>query len=270
VTGGATASGNTVTFNGTLAGQEPPNVQLAPGASPAGGYLPLSLFGTPPIAGVGDDTITNFTVPAFTYGGETYTSIGISSNGYVVVGGGSGPDNSLNNQNFPNPSRPNNVLALFWTDLNPAAAGVIRIDILTDGANDWIVVDWAAVREFSTAGNTHSFELWIGLNGDANPGEDISYAYGPNTGNGDLGFTSVGVENRFGNRGNNTYFNGTGTLPSNGTQLRVSSTPGAPGETKVITFQATGWSRGKWQNCAELTSPSIFGTSTACFNGRVQ
>ncbi len=37
---------------------------------PAGGYLPLSLFGIAPIAGVGDDTITNFNVPTFYYGGE--------------------------------------------------------------------------------------------------------------------------------------------------------------------------------------------------------
>jgi hypothetical protein len=80
----------------------------------------------------------------------------------------------------------------------------------------------------------------------------------------------VGVENRFGNRGNNIYFDGTGTLPTNGTQLQVTSTSGAPGETKVITFQAKGSKSGKWQNCAELTSPNFFGTNTACFSGKVK
>ncbi len=58
------------------------------GNGPAGGYLALSLFGIAPIAGVGDDTITNFTVPAFFYGGESYTSVGVVSNGYIVIGGG--------------------------------------------------------------------------------------------------------------------------------------------------------------------------------------
>ena len=105
----------------------PCDVNIAPGSSPAGGYLPLSLFGIPPVAGVGDDTITNFNVPAFFFAGDTYTQVGFSSNGYVVIGGGSGPDNSINNQNFPNPARPNNTLALFWTDLNPAGAGALRI-----------------------------------------------------------------------------------------------------------------------------------------------
>ena len=47
----------------------PPQVTLVTPAGPAGGYLPLSLFGIAPIAGVGDDTITNFNVPTFFYGG---------------------------------------------------------------------------------------------------------------------------------------------------------------------------------------------------------
>jgi subtilisin family serine protease len=259
---------NKVVFSGPLAGAEPPSVSIAPGASVAG-YLPLSAFGVPAIGGVGDDTITNFNVPAFTYAGETYSSLGVSSNGYVVIGGGSGPDNSINNQNFPNAARPNNVLAPFWTDLNPAAAGAVRITTLTDGADTWIVVDWDGVREFSTAGNTHRFEVWIGIDGDANSGEDISFAYGANTGNGDGGFLSVGVENRFGNRGQNTYFNGAGTLPANGTELRVSSGAPAPGETRTILYSVTGNALGNWTNCAELSSDSYFGIQTACISGKV-
>ena len=42
--------------------------------------------------GVGDDTITNFNVPTFYYGGEPYTRIGVVSNGYVVIGGGTAAD----------------------------------------------------------------------------------------------------------------------------------------------------------------------------------
>ena len=45
-------------------------------------------FGIAPIAGVGDDTITNFNVPTFHYGGEPYTRLGVVSNGYLVIGGG--------------------------------------------------------------------------------------------------------------------------------------------------------------------------------------
>jgi len=266
-TGGATISGNTVSWSGTVPGSTAPDVAIAPGSSPAGGYLPLSLFGIPPVAGVDDDTITNFNAPGFTFAGETYTRIGFSSNGFAVIGGGSGADNSINNQNFPNPSRPNNVLAPFWTDLNPGAAGAMRIGTLTDGSDTWIVVDWEAVREFSLP-RLNSFQIWIGVNGDANPGEDISYAYGTIQGNGDGGFLSVGAENKFGNRGQNTYYNGTGTLPSNGTQLRVTGTPGTSGS-KVITFQAMGNSQGTWRNCASLTADLLFGTAVSCFDGTV-
>jgi subtilisin family serine protease len=266
-TGGATISGNSVLWNGVVPGSTPPDVAIAPGSSPAGGYLPLSLFGIPPVSGVGDDTITNFNVPAFTFAGEAYTQVGFASNGYVVIGGGSGPDVSINNQNFPDPSRPNNVLAPFWTDLNPGAAGAMRIGTLTDGSDTWIVLDWEAVREFSLP-RLASFEIWIGLNSDANPGEDISYAYGTIQGNGDGGFLSVGAENRFGNRGGNTYYNGTGTLPSNGTQLSVTGTPGTSGS-KTITFQAKGISVGGWKNCASMTTDLTFGTIVSCFSGSV-
>jgi hypothetical protein len=224
---------------------------------------------------VGDDTLTNFNVPAFTYAGQTYTSVGFSSNGYVVIGGGTGADNSINNQNFPNSVQPNNTLAAFWTDLNPAAAGALRIATLSTNEpnpadrDTWIVLDWQGVREFSTASKLHSFEIWIGVNGDAHPAEDISYAYGANTGNGDGGFLSVGAENFNGTRGLNTYFNGTGTLPANGTQLRVTGTPGAAGGTHTVTFHAVGKKKGKWVNYAELTGNTFFGTNIARFPGEV-
>ena len=145
-----------LTFNGTLGGLQPPGVAIAPGTSPAGGYLPLSLFSVAPIGGVGDETIVNFNVPPFTYAGTTYTSIGVVSDGYVVVGGGTAADVEFINQNFPDPSPPNNVLAPFWTDLNPSSGGALRITTLTDGADTWIVVDYDAVREFSRTGETAS------------------------------------------------------------------------------------------------------------------
>lgn len=264
----ATELSNGLQFSGVLAPAQPPGVAVGPGATPVGGYVPLSAFGVPPIAGVGDDTITNFDVPPFLYGGEVNSRIGVSSNGYLVIGGGTGADNSINNQQFPNTERPNNVLAPFWTDLNPGAAGAVRIVVLTDGSDSWIVVDWDAVREFS-APNLASFQVWIGIDNDAHPQQDISFGYGTIMGNGDGGLLSVGAENRFGNRGATVYYNGTGTLPANGTQLAVTSTPGAPGETRVITFSAVGKNKGNWTNCAEMTSSAYFGKQTACVSGTV-
>jgi hypothetical protein len=265
---GAIQAGNALTFVGTLAGAQPPNVTIGPGSSPAGGYLPLSAFGITPIAGIGDETIVNFNVPAFTFAGTTYSRLGIVSDGYLVVGGGTAQDVQFINQNLPDPARPNNVLAPFWTDLNPAAGGAIRIGTLTDGSDTWIVVDYAQVREFSQ-NRLDTFEVWIGVNGDAHPGEDITYAYGPLQGNGDGGFLTVGAENLFGNRGQNRYFDGLGTIPTNGTQLRVTGTPGGPGETHSITFTMRGVSRGAWTNYAYMISNLFQGTSVAFFGGQV-
>ncbi len=268
VVGANVDSSRRISFNGTLPPAQPPDVAIGAGSSPAGGYLPLSLFGISPISGVGDETIANFNVPAFTYAGNTYTRLGVVSNGYLVVGGGTGGDVQFINQTLPDATPPNNVLAPFWTDLNPGAGGAVRISTLTDGADTWIVVDYEGAKEYSTT-RADSFEIWIGVNGDANPGEDISFAYGLLQGNGDGGFLTVGAENLFGNRGANYYVDGTGTLPVNGTELVVTGTPGAPSAAYTITYSAKGDEKGAWVNYVEMMSNLFQGTSIASFAGTV-
>jgi hypothetical protein len=200
-----------------------PTIVVAPGISP-GGYIPLALFGIPPIGGMGDESLINVPVSSFDYAGESWTELGVSSNGYVVVGGGSGPDSSLANQFFPDPTRPNNVLAPFWTDLDPSVGGAVRIGELTDGSDNWIVIDWAAVPEFGSTTRFYSFEIWIGINTDAHPAEDISFAYGGIGGNGAGGFLTIGAEDKTGTVGGMYYFNGAGgALPSKGTELRLTT-----------------------------------------------
>jgi hypothetical protein len=220
------------------------------------------LFGIAPFS-ASDESIANFTVPPFVYAGETYTAIGVVSNGYAVVGGGTGEDVDFINQSLPDEAPPNNVLAPFWTDLNPASGGALRIGILTDGTNDWLILDWEAVPEFSD-GTPSNFQIWIGVNGV----EDISYTYGA-VGEGDLGFLTVGAENAFGNRGANWYFDGEGSLPVTGTELRVVGVPGAAGETHTITFDAVGQRRGEYTNYVYVTSDQFAGTSIFSFSGEV-
>jgi hypothetical protein len=174
-----------------------------------------------------DETITNFDVPSFIYAGQPYTRLGVASNGYVIVGGADDPaDISAVNQSFPDPARPNNVLAPFWTDLDPSAGGTVRIDLaVTSGLNTYIVVDWDAVPEKGPGPGpapTDQFEVWIGANGV----QDIWFAYGALTGSGSAGHVTVGAEN--GCQGSNYYYNGVvgtvvGTQPANWTDLVVTS-----------------------------------------------
>ena len=64
------------------------------------GYIPLSAFGVTPTP-IGDDDIVNFNVPDFQWAGQTWNRIGVVSNGYVVVGGGSSADVNLIPSAFP-------------------------------------------------------------------------------------------------------------------------------------------------------------------------
>ncbi len=268
---GAYAFGNKALYvEGTLAGAEPPlvNVAVDPLASPFGYLYPLSLFGSSIEVSSSDESITNFNVPSFEFAGETYSQIGIVSNGYIVVGGGTGADVNYINSDLPNAAPPNNVLAPFWTDLNPAFGGRILINTLTDGVNSWIVVEWEGVSNYGD-GELNTFQVWISY---TTP-DDVSFTYG-NVSDGDSGFLTVGAENAFGNSGGTVYFDGTGTPPSpsypaGSYEVDVFTVPGAPGETHTISFTAKGVRRGEWQNCAEVTSDAFFGTNFACVNGEV-
>jgi subtilisin family serine protease len=264
--------GNTVFFHGTLSAAVPPQVSVADRAATVG-YLPLSLFGIAKNGSFGDETIVNFSLTgrAIRYAGNDYAAFGVTSNGYVVLGGGTASDVAFLNQNLPSAARPNNVLAPFWTDLNPGAIPAastegIRVGFLTDGVNNWVVVDWNAVPNFGSAAQVNSFQVWMGVDGT----EDIFFTYGvlaPSLGDG--GLLTVGAENVLGNSGENYYYNGTGTAPSAAVEVVVTGAAAEPGETHTITFGAAGVRRGEWRNCAQMTSDAVFGTAMSCAEGEV-
>jgi subtilisin family serine protease len=244
-----------VRWSGTLTPAIPPQVtSITTTVGPNEGYLPLSIFGSavPPIPGVGDDTISNFTVPTFMYGSEPYTRIGIVSNGYLVLGGGTSSDIVFTPQHFPNPARPNNVLAPWWTDLNlnPATggAGAIRIAQLSGGGMSWIVVDWAGVKNFGNA-TTHNFEVWLRL-GTTAASEQITYSYGTNSGAGDPGSGSNwGAENRDGSSGQNIA-----TQPATGSEFAVNTSPPTAGGTTTLTYDIWAKLAGTYHSVAAMTS----------------
>jgi len=130
--------------------------------------------------------------------------------------------------------------------------------------DSWLILDWEGVSTYSD-GELNSFQIWIGVNGV----EDISFTY-DDVGDGDSTWLTVGAENAYGNSGQNWYVDGTGTLVTAGDEVRVTSVPGAPGETHTITFTAYGRRKGEWKNCAYMTGDTFFGTNIACFSGVVE
>ena len=259
--GSVVGAGEGVQWSGTLSPAIPPQVTgVTPGSSPAGGYLPLSAFGITPIAGVGDDTITNFNVPTFFYGAEPYTSVGVVSNGYLVLGGGTSADIVFTPQHFPNAARPNNVLAPLWSDLNPTAspgAGSSHRNAdgrVADVARGGLAEDQELrqrhdplVRDLDPARQR------LCRHGPAS--EDVSWTYGTGadagnagTGDPDSG-VNWGAENRDGTSGANIA-----TAPADGSQYQVHTTPPTAGGSVSIPYDITSKKPGSWNSVASMTS----------------
>jgi hypothetical protein len=243
------SGGQAVVQDQTLARRRLGVPSVDPGTSL--GYVGLT--GTPtPIA---DEQILNFNLPVpFVYNSVTYTQIGVDSNGYVLAGPGSGLDNNCCSlPSGPNPARPNNMLAPFWTDLNGAGAQGIRVAIATLGANRWIVVDWNVVV-FGTT-DVRRFQVWIGVSNDATPDQDITFAYSAAQADPHGQLFLVGAENP---RGEGDM---EAVLPSG--DLAVTSTAPQAGGSLSYNVVVSGHQAGPGVVTTELVSDRVAGTTVA-------
>jgi subtilisin family serine protease len=239
----------------TLAAATPPKPHVVSGDSPFG-YNDLAGFGVG-LNAIGDEQIVNFNVPAFQYDGQTYSRLGVVSDGYLVVGGGDGNDVISTPPNIPNPARPNNVLAPFWSDLdggNGSIAGQgFRIGTLSDGVHRWLVVQFDEHPFNGSPSTLETFQVWIGLNGT----QDISYTYDSTRPLTDpLAPFQVGAEDVSGQFGN-----GVAGIPA--ADLVVNSTPGAPGGSATFTSTWRGVNSGTATVETDLTSDLTRDTSVS-------
>jgi hypothetical protein len=237
------------TWTGTLTAALPPTVDAVEAVDTSevvSGYLPLADFGVAPVAGVGDESIVNFSVPAFTYGGEVYDRIGVVSNGYVVIGGGTAGDVEYEPPaSFPDAATPNNVIAPFWTDLNPAAGGDIYVGTLSDGVNDYLVAEWSEVPSWS--GGENSFQVWIQLGATENNWMAYGGALTADSAVGSL----TGAENRDGSSGV--------TVADVDPELAyvVQTSPPTAGGAVTFDYTVKGLLHGTWSTSATLRSDAI-------------
>ncbi len=249
---GALQGSRTVTS--TLAGAElgVPSVSDVADGSPAG-YLDLEAFGIAPTA-VGDESMVNFSVPAFVYNGRTYTTVGVDSNGYLVAGGGTSQDNNCCDlPGGPSPTRPNDVLAPFWTDLDSTAgdgtaADGVRVGSLTDGVNDWLVFQWD-MYVWGTQ-DARTFQVWVGTNGV----QDVSFTYPGTTADPAGQAFLVGAENAAG------AGDMVAELPD-GTDKVVTSSDPTPGGTLTYDVTLRGKKPGKGVVHTELVADEVPGVT---------
>jgi subtilisin family serine protease len=95
----------------------------------------------------------------FTYFGSTYTTAYVSSNGFLTLGSSSGAD-AFANAALPASGVPNGVVAPFWDDLDPAAAGDVYAGLTGSPGSRVLHVEWFNVPHFTlSSSGTATFEL---------------------------------------------------------------------------------------------------------------
>ncbi|MBI5016377.1 MAG: hypothetical protein HZB55_12930 [Deltaproteobacteria bacterium] len=91
----------------------------------------------------------------FTYNGNAYTTVGVSSNGLLTFGT---TDATYTNNGIPSTSTPNNFLAPFWDDLY---YGSIYYQTIGTAPNRQFVVQYKGLSFFYASGNVN-FEVILG------------------------------------------------------------------------------------------------------------
>ena len=126
-----------------------------------------------------------FTFPFY---GSNYTSLYISSNGFLTFLAGSG---QYQNVNVPNLSEPNAMIAMLWDDLNPGVGGTVMY--YHDIANGRFIVSYIGVPIYGQESSL-TFEAIL------YPAGRVEVMYNSFVG-GDLTSNSIGIENGLGDVG---------------------------------------------------------------------
>jgi hypothetical protein len=245
----AVADGNGFTATETL---QPSTAPLITALKPGGpAFVDLRARGVRPLTGIGDETIVNVATGSshFVFGGTQYHTLGVASNGYAVIGGGDHSDLAFRPQHVPNPLRPNNVLAPYWTDLNPTLGGQIFVGRVTSGPSRYLVVEWRRVRVYHST-DVETFEIWIRLGNE----QRVSFAYGGVTGAAGRGGVLAGAENADG-----TSAVALPAPPGTGARYVVRTSGRRPGETRTIPYRITAGSPGDYTITAVMHSPLVPG-----------
>ncbi|MEY4173196.1 MAG: hypothetical protein RI900_361 [Actinomycetota bacterium] len=105
-----------------------------------------------------DDSAASVTLPfAFPLYGVPHTTASISSNGFLRLG--SGAATAFTNAGIPNLADPNNMIAAWWDDLNPALGGAIWSRTLGTSPNRQFVASWNGVPHVAAATTGVSFQI---------------------------------------------------------------------------------------------------------------
>jgi hypothetical protein len=180
------------------------------------GYLPLALFGTPPqpLPSDADDGgfLLGLDLPVI-YCNRAFDTLLWSVNGAIEIGSASGGSAPAVHVPLPDAGAPNRLVAPWWTDLD-LGGGVWYQSYVSAGGAQYAVLEW--VDAATPDGAMVAFQVWFQLGADA-----IWFVYGPTEGEPHL--AAVGAEDLSGTMGHTRYYDGVGTSPWGGPDLRVDS-----------------------------------------------
>jgi subtilisin-like proprotein convertase family protein len=173
------------------------------------------ISGTGTNLGLTDDSNANALIGFnFTYFGNSYSDVFVSSNGFLSFGAGS---SALGNGAIPSAGVPNNALYAMWDDLNPGAAGGVFYQTLgTSGVDLRFIVQWNAVPQFGGT-DSNTFQVVLFENGD------VEYRYAAISVFTDADAT-VGAENADGTAATSVAASSIGS----NTAKRLAFMPGGP------------------------------------------
>lgn len=114
---------------------------------------------------LGDDQMSAM-VPIgfpFSYFGESFDSLSISSNGYITFNTTQAGEHSnfVVSANIPDPNAPQNSIMLSWCDLNPMVGGTISYGIVGTAPNRVCVIHYNQVALFSCNQNVYTGQLQL-------------------------------------------------------------------------------------------------------------
>jgi len=123
-------------------------------------YSWTEISGTGTNTGISCDDCSVFVPMGFNFNffGNTYSSIGIGSNGILSFGSGT---SDFSNDDIPNAGSPNNYIAPFWDDLDTRYGGVVYYQTVGSAPNRSFIVQYKNADFYNNSNADLNFEVII-------------------------------------------------------------------------------------------------------------
>lgn len=190
-----------------------------------------------------DKATVNFTGGfTFTYAGTAYSSVRILSNGMLQFGADTGFFRNYTNSNLPagnattqpgcTAGAANNLMMVYWADMNPGASGSGNVTWEQKGTapNRYFVVSWNSVYQYATS-TPYAFQVILFENGQ------FKYQYGNSNATGSQATIGVQVS-----ASDYTLYSYNSGYNANGSAIRWFIPSGAPARLAEYRMDEYAWS----------------------------